>query len=484
MARLAMLHEPDPGQRGYLEKILLSGEHLLGIIDDILDFSKIDAGKLGIEYMELDVAETMENVTSIVAEKAKAKGLHYVVDVSSDIPHGLLGDSLRLRQILLNLADNAIKFTSSGEVRVSVRRLKCDRSDCLLQFEVGDTGIGMSEQTLAGLFNPFQQADGSVTRNYGGTGLGLVISKRLVELMGGEMGVVSEPGKGSTFWFRIPLYKAKASDKSASRIDMVDQDSARELLSGKHVLLVENNLFNQQVARELMENVGLVVLVANNGVEALDLLRQKSFDAVLMDLQMPVMDGLEAVRHIRANPDWGALPVIAMTANVLEEERKRCLEAGMNDFITKPVHPEMLYAALARRLSFEKLPDTADPGKTIVPERKESRESVDLVDFSALEELMGGKQDKVCELALKFSRTTRADLEKLDDALEQQDAAQVRELGHHIKSPAAMIGAMSFADLCRTLENIGDDLGGAHELVRQLWEQLAVIEEQIEKKCR
>jgi PAS domain S-box-containing protein len=481
MARLALLHEHDSGQRGYLEKILLSGEHLLGIIDDILDFSKIDAGKLGIEYVELDVVRVMENVTSIVAEKAKAKGLHYAVDVGSDIPRGLFGDPLRLRQILLNLTDNAIKFTSSGEVKVSVQRLKCDRSDCLIHFEVCDTGIGMSEQSLAGLFNPFQQADGSVTRNYGGTGLGLVISKRLVDLMGGEMGISSKPGKGSTFWFRIPLYKAKGSAKSSSEIDMVDQDSARKLVGGKRVLLVENNLFNQQVARELMENVGLVVLVANNGVEALELLRQDRFDGVLMDLQMPVMDGLEAVAHIRTNPDWDALPVIAMTANALEEERKRCLAAGMNDFIPKPVRPEMLYAVLAKWLSPGKLPETAGTGKAVVAERKEPG---DLVDFSALEEFMGGKQDKVRELALKFSQATRADLEKLDKALEQQDAAQVRELGHHIKSPAAMIGAMGFADLCRALENIGDDLDGAHELMRQLWEQLAEIEEQIEKKFR
>ena len=214
---------------------------------------------------------------------------------------------------------------------------------------------------------------------------------------------------------------------------------------------------------------------------ALELLRQDRFDGVLMDLQMPVMDGLEAVAHIRTNPDWDALPVIAMTANALEEERKRCLAAGMNDFIPKPVRPEMLYAVLAKWLSPGKLPETAGTGKAVVPERKEPE---DLVDFSALEEFMGGKQNKVRELALKFSQATRADLEKLDKALEQQDAAQVRELGHHIKSPAAMIGAMGFAELCRALENIGDDLGGAHELMRQLWEQLAAIEEQIEKKFR
>jgi two-component system sensor histidine kinase/response regulator len=479
MARLALLHEHDSGQRGYLEKILLSGEHLLGIIDDILDFSKIDAGRLGIEHVDLDIARVMENVSSIVSEKAKAKGLHFMVDVGPDIPGGLSGDPLRLRQVLLNFTDNAIKFTAKGEVTVSVRKLSEDQSDCLLHFEVHDTGIGMSDKVLSGLFRSFQQADGSVTRNYGGTGLGLVISRRLVELMGGKVGVSSEPGKGSTFWFQLPLHKGAA--KSSGEIDMVDEDSARERLVGKRILLVENNLFNQQVARELMENVGMVVLVANNGEEALDLLRQESFDSVLMDLQMPVMDGLEAVTHIRANPDWDALPVVAMTANVLEEERNRCLDAGMNDFIAKPVRPEMLYAVLVRWLSPGKLPGTTDSGKAVVPERKEPE---DLVDFSVLEELMGGKQDKVRELALKFSQSTRADQEKLDNALEQQDAAQVRALGHHIKSPAAMIGAMGLADLCRALENIGDDLGGAHGLMRQLWEQLAAIEAQIEKKFR
>jgi two-component system, sensor histidine kinase and response regulator len=236
------------------------------------------------------------------------------------------------------------------------------------------------------------------------------------------------------------------------------------------------------VASEFLENAGAVVVVANNGAEALDLLHHGHFDGVLMDLQMPVMDGLEATRIIRANPDWMTMPVIAMTANALEEERRRCLEAGMSDFITKPVRPEILYSVLARWLApgIAQGPSVAGsvaaiPGCT---------EDTVLIDFSALEEMTGGKREKVRELAFKFLAITKEDLDKLDIALERRDVLQVRDLGHHIKSPAAMIGAMGFAGLCRALETVQDDLDGAYDLVNRMRSQLAQLEVQIEHEFR
>jgi two-component system sensor histidine kinase/response regulator len=482
MARLALLHEADTGQRGYLEKILLSGEHLLDIIDDILDFSKIDAGKLKLKNIELDIIRIVENLTGLLADQAQQKDLRYTADIDPAIPRNLSGDPLRLRQVMLNFISNAIKFTAKGEVAVSVRRVDENAAGCLVHFEVRDTGIGISENELSGLFQSFQQADNSVTRQYGGTGLGLAISKRLVELMGGEVGVESELGRGSRFWFRVWLQYGTGKVGSSAGAFLSGWFQAYDALRGKHILLVENNPFNQQVAREFLENVGVIVVVANNGAEALDLLWHESFDGVLMDLHMPVMDGLEASRQIRANPNLAAMPVIAMTANVLEEERKRCLNIGMNDFITKPVRPEMLYAMLAHWLSPGGVRDAPAVGQTGAMPESESQEGASPIDLSALEEMIGSKPERVREFALRFLATTRADMARINDALERQDMAQLRELAHHIKSPAAMMGAAGFAELSRKLENEQNTLEQNRGIVRQLQAMLERIEAQIRKQ--
>jgi two-component system sensor histidine kinase/response regulator len=476
MARLALARETEPRQIGYLEKILMSGEHLLGIIDDILDFSKIEAGKIRIENTSFDLRAVLDSLANLMADKAIAKGLEFSVEVDPSLPAILQGDPLRLRQILLNFVDNAIKFTSRGSVNVRARREPDEQAGCAAFFEVVDTGIGLSQVEMAMLFRPFQQSDGSVTRKYGGTGLGLSISKRLVELMGGEAGVESAPGRGSRFWFRVRLDVGRP-DGSQTSPHPVDRRDVQAAIRNARILLAENNVLNQQVAREFLEIAGCMVQVANNGYEVLDLLQKEHFDCVLMDIQMPLLDGMEATRQIRANQAFAAIPVIAVTANALEEERQRCMESGMNDFVTKPLRPEALYAVLAKWLSRQMLPLS-------VPERRKQARAefprrTAMIDFAVLSDLVGGNPEKMRQMAHRFMESARDDMEKVQLALERRDLNALKEMGHHIKSPAAMVGAADLAELCQQLETNRDDLGRAQELVSSMFGMLAEIEEEI-----
>ncbi|MHB0925667.1 MAG: PAS domain-containing hybrid sensor histidine kinase/response regulator [Gallionellaceae bacterium] len=337
MAHLALSVRADRRNQDYLKKIQASGEHLLGIIDDILDFSKLDAGRLKIDTVDFDLNRVLESVSNLVAGKAAAKGLKLVFDVDANLCTNLRGDPLRLVQVLANYADNAIKFTEKGGIIIRAKKIEENEASCLVRFEVQDTGIGISEAEQAKLFQPFQQLDASSTRRYGGTGLGLAISRQLAEMMHGEVGVESAPGQGSVFWFSARLDKTWWSCRAENRNGTDVPPAMLASISGAHILLVENNLFNQQVATEFIQNAGATVCIAQNGKEAIDLLIDDHFDCVLMDIQMPVMDGFETTRLIRANPALAGIPVIAMTASASGEDRERCLAAGMNDFIGKPL---------------------------------------------------------------------------------------------------------------------------------------------------
>ncbi len=518
MTYLLQKTELTQKQKDYNDKIYASSQHLLGIINDILDFSKIEAGKLDIEYTDFTLDSVLENLSNLIVEKCSAKGIEVIFDIDASVPNGLCGDPLRIGQILINYANNAIKFTEKGEIIVKIRNLSPAEDDLLVKFEVHDSGIGLTLEQKEKLFRSFQQADTSTTRKYGGTGLGLAISKKLATLMGGEVGVESEYGKGSTFWFTVKLNKSKSNKNYLShseiknyRMLVVDDNAqARAILSeilrraefrvdeaksgqgaidlivkadqqgdpykmiyldmqmpgldgiqtmvklkdlslaqrphcimvtgfgreevfqqaesvgielvlvkpvnpmvlyestvqllggspagigfevkqasealdgidlskiqGADILLVEDNELNQQVAMELLEEGNFVVDIAQNGQEALRFVNEKKYDVVLMDMQMPVMDGLDATREIRKNPAFSKLPIIAMTANAMISDREKCIEAGMNEHLPKPINPEDLFKLLLKWIPEKDPKEIADKlMQQNISEKKNSAETV------------------------------------------------------------------------------------------------------------
>ncbi|KAB2965735.1 ATP-binding protein [Zoogloea sp.] len=354
MIDLAAHHATDPKELDWLGKSKASARHLLAIINDILDFSKIEAGKLELSEERLDVRTLPVNVCSMVAEGATAKGLDLKTEVD-DLPVSLLGDSMRLMQALLNLTSNAIKFTRKGAVTLRIVREQEDDAAVLIRFEVIDTGIGISPEAQNRLFSPFEQADASTVRNFGGTGLGLAITRRLAQLMGGDAGVESVVDEGSKFWFTARLRK---TDSEGPEVETASEHSALEQLrlrfAGARILLVEDNEVNQLVAQELLEDAGLLCDIASDGEVAVEKIRAApsgTYALALMDMQMPRMDGLAATVAIRQLDCGRTLPIVAMTANAFIEDKTRCMEAGMNDFLSKPVDPDRLYQALLKWLA-------------------------------------------------------------------------------------------------------------------------------------
>jgi len=585
----------DPAQQDKLDKIADAARHLLSIINDILDISKIEAGKLVLDLADFDLNDIVSNVCSLVAERAQAKGLELVVDVSPDLLRGLRGDPTRLLQALLNYAGNAIKFTERGSVVIRARAEEESEQDMLVRFEVQDTGIGIDPKDLPRLFQTFEQADVSTTRKYGGTGLGLTINRRLAELMDGQVGVTSEPGKGSLFWFTARLGKpahpisqkvctgmqgrralvvddlpearyvladmlrvqgmevetadsGEAAIEAISRADAVapydlvlldwrmpgldgiataeklsalalrnepfkilvtaydepdvhkelsegllsavlvkpvtssalydtlirlmggkapgkagandriEQEMAR-LHGGARVLLAEDNPVNQEVAIELLGSVGLVIDVAGTGREAVEMVRQNEYDLVLMDVQMPEMDGLEATREIRSLPDRASLPIIAMTANAFGEDRARCLEAGMNDHVGKPVDPEILYQTLMAWLPARPLTDRRG---LIAAESREDEAIVEIlrrriadipgIDPSFWLDARQGRTLSYVGLLQQYANNQAEDMSNLHTRLDSGNLKDAQLLAHSLKGVAGMLGLTCVLELTEMLE--------------------------------
>ena len=434
----------QPRQQDYLDKIEQAGQNLMRIVNDILDFSKIEAGSLDLELVPFAVAEVGSRIVALLSESARAKGLELGVELAPEVPDVLVGDALRLEQVLLNLCGNAVKFTHSGSVRLVIGVKALDADTAELVFEVRDTGIGITPEQAGRLFQAFTQADSSTTRKFGGTGLGLAICKRLVERMGGQIGVRSQPAVGSTFHFTARFGRARAAGVPPPLAATADAEleALRRRHEGARLLVVEDNEFNQQVVRELLESAGAEVTVASTGREALQRLSQDpAYDAVLMDMQMPDIDGLEATRRIRATPGLAGLVVIAMTANATADDRRRCIDAGMNDFETKPVLPARLFRTVGRWL-----PDPpAEPA----------------VDLTKLTALFGQDRNKLARLAEVFLRTAGETLVQMQQAREHGALDELGRLAHKLKGSAVALGAASLATSCQAIESAARQDDGA-----------------------
>ncbi len=366
LSQLGLDDARDPKLQDYLRKIFSASRALLSILNDILDYSKIEAGRLQIDNTEFRLDEVLESTLALYRPGAEAKEVELALDIAADVPRRLVGDPVRLGQVLNNLLGNAVKFTASGRVRVAARQLANDGRRARLELAVSDSGIGIEPEQLRHLFQPFVQADGSITRRFGGTGLGLSISRSLLHLMDGDISVDSMPGQGSTFRIQIgfDLASGTAAKPRQGPAGAIDLAALAAPVAGARVLLVEDNLVNQQVAKGFLTKAGIGCTVARHGGEALEQLALSEFDLILMDLQMPEMDGFEATRRIRRNPGWAGLPIIALTASAMVKDRDDCLAAGMNDHLAKPLDAVGLIEMLRRWIRRD---ERADPAAAAVP---------------------------------------------------------------------------------------------------------------------
>jgi PAS domain S-box-containing protein len=465
MNQLALKQDLNPKLQNYLSKTQTSANALLSIIDDILDFSKIEAGKLDMEKKDFSLDEVLGNLSNLVTINAKEKGLKVMLSVDTKVPCALVGDPRRLGQILDNLTNNAVKFTEQGEIKIEVQCLEDKSEQVELKFLVKDTGIGLTKEQIDNLFKTFNQADSSTTRKYGGAGLGLSICNSLVERMDGKIWVESEPGKGSDFIFTAKF--GKGVDQKESTLTAAEDINAIEDLEkirGAHVLLAEDDEINQEIAVELLEDVGLKVDVANNGKEAVEMAERTQYACILMDMQMPEMDGFEATRVLRKEGRHKNLPIIAVTANVMTGDREKCIAVGMNDHLAKPINAKKLYGALVKwihpqeknelHFEVEKKPAFHESlAKDSEDKMKPLPSEMPGLDIQAGLAIVSGKEKLYRKLLGKFERDYSHSAEIIRKAWENGELKEAERQAHTVKGVAASIGAKSLSDSAEEIES-------------------------------
>jgi len=487
MTELVLETPLDDSQREYLRMVLESSESLLSILNDVLDFSKIEAGKLELKNSDFRLDRTIAEVVELLLPKAQKKGLrlHYAIDAG--VPGSLRGDPSRLRQVLVNLVGNAVKFTENGSVEIRVRPVVEDGGAPFLRFEVADTGIGIRPSQREKIFESFSQADGSSTRQYGGTGLGLAISKQLVVMMGGGIGVLSDPGAGSTFWFTLPLRKAHFALPPEDLPETPPAAAERPALKGR-VLLAEDNPVNQEVTRAMLASFGLEVTIAGNGSEALEALSRGRFDIVLMDCQMPGMDGYEATRQVRERESSGAcpggpaprIPIVALTAHAMQGDRETCLAAGMDDYLAKPFSTAELKKTLGKWLCGTS-PEAA--AERLAP-RGGRLDPAALDDLRELER--AGAKGLLSRIVKTYLTDSRKRMDALALAVDSEDAERIWPIAHALKSASGYIGAAALAEMFRDLEEKGrvGAVDGSREALWAILEEYDAVRTALEEIAR
>jgi len=479
LTHLLLSTELTGKQREYLNAIVTSSDMLSVIVNDILDISKIEAGKLVIEEKSFKLKDTISGVVEVFSGRAVEKNLILNAEVDDALPAIIIGDAVRLNQILYNLISNAIKFTKEGEIKLQAKARKQDVASVEIEFGVSDTGIGIEEGKLKYIFEAFAQAKSSTSRKYGGTGLGLTIVKRLIELQGGSIVINSKPGIGTEVTF-VLSFKTDKTERLDASDESQDKEQAFAGIKGLKVLLAEDNPVNQLVTMDLLDSVGVQVVLANNGAEALESLESDEFDVVLMDIQMPVMDGHQAMKHIRAemDPKKRNIPILALTAHATEGEMEKCKRAGASDYLPKPFNPQDLFskiAVLARRSS-EAQSNLNENGSDI-------RNEVKITDLNALRDFTGGKVKLMINTINVLISELPKNLQIMQETVKNKDWKKLRGLAHKTKPNMMLIGAETQKEILLRIEQDagkGVNLDKIPELVDQVAASIPQIIEDLE----
>lgn len=478
MVDLLMRTDLTEKQKKYATTLKDSGNSLMVIINDILDFSKIEAGKVALEKMPFNIRDQLEGTVALLNPKLAEKHLTLEYHVEDNVPVNLIGDPARWRQVMLNLLGNAVKFTENGGISIEVSCFGESNGAVALQFSVADSGIGIPKDKIEKLFDRFEQADSSITRQYGGTGLGLSIAQKLVEMMGGSITVQSKEGEGSTFVFTVVFEVEESSSAQASVVNdktpvgaalPVTSESSvnatKTLTEGIRVLLVEDNPVNRFLAVEILKPKGFNIIEAEHGQAAIAVLAQEQVDLVLMDMQMPVLDGISATRNIRKNPAWKDIPIIAMTANAMSGDRERCLKAGMNDYVAKPIDPDVLFMVLEKWLpkqgGNEQPPEaTVQPADSPQPTAKEPQETPSVLpgklpglDIELALSRLGGNESIYLRLVPQALKDYGSGTRSLIDMLERNDSESATRWLHSVKSVSGSLGGVELQEIAQLLES-------------------------------